>query len=572
MSDLITWPGIVAYFSMEIGLDPAMPTYSGGLGVLAGDSVRAAADLGVPMVALTLIHRSGYFRQQLDSEGNQTEGPALWSPEDTLEPLEPRVSVTIEGRTVHIRAWRRIVHGVSGASVPVYLLDSNLPENQAEDRALTDELYGGDSRYRLSQEVILGIGGVLMLRALGHDDIRAYHMNEGHSGLLTLALLEEHLAGRDPASATEADFEAVRRKCVFTVHTPVAAGHDRFAVELVSRVLPPHLVEVISRTPSIHDGSFDLTHLTMFFCRSANGVSLRHGQISRDMFPQYEVDEITNGVHAGTWVSPPFADLYDRHIPMWRRDNRFLRHAVTLPPEEIRDAHDKAKTALFNEVDRRTGVRLDSNALTIGFARRATAYKRADMLFSDLNRLRRIAQRVGPLQVVYAGKAHPRDEQGQAIIRNIFAAAAELKGTIPVIYLQDYDMSLAGYICAGVDLWLNNPQKPLEASGTSGMKTALNGIPSLSVLDGWWIEGHIEGVTGWSIGDGWETVTDFKAEITSLYDKLEYTIIPMFYQRPSAWAQVMRSCIAVNGSFFNAQRMMSQYAMNVYAPPHEGAP
>ncbi|MGQ9573395.1 MAG: alpha-glucan family phosphorylase [Dehalococcoidia bacterium] len=557
--------GTVAYFSMEVGLDPAMPTYSGGLGVLAGDTLRAAADFGVPMVAVTLLHRKGCFRQHLDAQGNQTESCSEWSPEEFLEPLWPRTSVTIEGRPVRLRAWRYPVHGFHGHTVPLYLLDSALSENSPWDQTLTDQLYGGDDRYRLCQEALLGLGGVAMLSALGHDNLQTCHMNEGHSALLALALLEKQTEGRGLRALTQGDIERVRSRCVFTTHTPVPAGHDAFPVDLVRQVLGEERTRALEAAGCLLDSALNMTYLALFFSRYINGVSLRHEQISKDMFANYPFNSITNGVHAVTWASPSFRQLYDHYIPEWRHDNRYLRYAVGIPLNDIQQAHGQAKRQLIGEVERRTGVRLDPEVMTVGFARRAAAYKRPDLLFHDLERLKRIAREVGPLQIVYGGKAHPRDEAGKLLIRRVFEAAAALADSIPVVYLEEYDMTLAKYICAGVDLWLNTPQRPQEASGTSGMKAAINGVPSLSVLDGWWIEGHVEGVTGWSIGDSWEGESNPDKESESLYDKLEYLILPTFYNRPAAYAQVMRSAIALNGSFFNAQRMISQYVENAYS-------
>jgi len=555
---------IVAYFSMEVGLEPAMPTYSGGLGVLAGDTLRAAADLAIPMVGVTLLHRKGYFCQHLDDRGNQSESPCDWNPEEFLEPLRPRISVTIEGRSVQVRAWRRLVVGVSGHAVPVYFLDTALPENDPWDRTLTDHLYGGDEWYRLCQEVVLGLGGVAMLRALGHKNVKAYHMNEGHSVLLALALLEERAEGGGLHGISEKDIEAVRQKCVFTTHTPVPAGHDKFPWDLVQRMLGEEQANFLASAQCCLDHSLNMTFLALFFSRYINGVSHRHEEISQSMFPNYPINSVTNGVHGLTWTSPPLQRLYDRHIEEWRRDNLYLRYAISIPLDEIIEAHAEAKRELLAEVERQTGMRLAPELMTIGFARRATAYKRTDLLFSDPKRLRSIARQFGPLQVIYGGKAHPRDESGKAMIRRIFETMTALKGAVRIAYLEEYDMALAKYICTGVDLWLNTPQKPQEASGTSGMKAALNGVPSLSILDGWWIEGHVEGVTGWSIGDSWDLESNPSAEVASLYDKLESVILPMFYQHPHAYAEVMRSAIALNGSFFNAQRMMLQYLRNAY--------
>ncbi len=563
-SGTLVHPSRVAYFSMEIGLDPAMPTYSGGLGILAGDTLRAAADLGIPMVGVTLLHRKGYFRQNLDAKGNQSESVFEWYPEEFLEPLRPRISLTIEGRTVQVRPWLYTVHGISGQRVPVYFLDTALEENNSWDRRLTDYLYGGDERYRLCQEAVLGLGGVAMLRALGYRNVKAYHMNEGHSALLVLGLLEGRSKDRHLSTITDADIEAVRRQCVFTTHTPVPAGHDQFPLSLVEQILGEERATFIASSQCCLVGTLNMTYLSLFFSRYVNGVSHRHEEISQTMFPSYPINSITNGVHALTWTAPPFRRLYDQHIPEWRHDNLYLRYATSIPLKEIIEGHSEAKRLLLKKVEQRSGIRLNVEKMTLGFARRATGYKRADLLFSDPERLRKIVRKVGPMQIIYGGKAHPHDESGKAVIRRIFEVSAALGDDVPVVYLEEYDMGLAKDICAGVDLWLNTPQKPQEASGTSGMKAALNGVPSLSVLDGWWIEGHVEDVTGWSIGESWEGESNPSAEADSLYAKLESVILPMFYESTRAYAEVMRSAIALNGSFFNAQRMMLQYLKNAY--------
>ncbi len=557
----------IAYFSMEIALDAAIPIYSGGLGVLAGDSLRAAADLGLPMVAVTLLHRQGYFRQRLDPSGNQFGEPYHWQPEEILELMPARASVVIGGRRVEIAIWRYRVEGSSGRSVPVYLLDASLPENDPDDRELTGTLYGGDNRYRLRQEVLLGAGGVSALRALGYRDLETYHMNEGHSALLTLALVEELMDGRPLAEATQGQMADVRRRCVFTVHTPVVAGHDRFPAELVAEVLNVERGQFLERILRGTGDQVDMTALAMFFSRSTNAVSIRHREATRSMHSDYSIAAITNGVHAATWVSPPLARLFNERLPGWRQDNALLRYAAGIPAADVLSAHEQAKQELLAEVQQRAGLTLDRQAFTVGFARRATGYKRADLLLADPQRLRQIVRRAGPIQVIYGGKAHPNDESGKALIRRVFEAAESLKDALRIVYLEEYDMALARYLVSGVDLWLNTPEKPLEASGTSGMKAALNGVPSLSVVDGWWVEGHIEGVTGWAIGEGPEAPADAAKEAASLYDKLEYMIMPMFYKRPSTYAEVMRSAIGLNGWFFNAQRMMSQYMINIYDSP-----
>ena len=582
----------VAYFSMEIALENQIPTYSGGLGVLAGDTIRAAADIRLPMVAVSLLYRKGYFRQRLSEEGAQTEEPVEWAVEKHLQQEEPRISVTLEGRKVELRAWRYTVKGVRGYEVPVYFLDADLPSNDQRDRELTGQLYGGDPYYRLSQEVLLGIGGVRILRALGHTDLMRYHMNEGHAALLTLELLEEEASRAGRTSVKGEDIEKVRAKCVFTTHTPVPAGHDKFPVEYMTRLFPDQnrffdvkdtssadlvrsVLQVEQNYPDLEEAarrgaSVNMTYLALSLSNYVNGVAKLHGEVSRKMFPNVPIEAITNGVHAATWTSPSFKDLFDRMIPSWREDNYSLRGALGLPPEEVWAAHLLAKHDLLETVRKKTGLKLDPDAFTIGFARRATGYKRADLILSDLDRLRQIAKNAGPFQIVYAGKAHPRDGGGKEIIKKIFKAKKALKKAITIVFLDDYDLNLGGMLTAGGDLWLNTPQYPLEASGTSGMKAALNGVPSLSILDGWWVEGNIEGVTGWAIGEahrgdpGPETPVDNAYDAESLYSKLEGVILPLYYGSRDRYLDIMRHAIAINGSFFNTQRMVQQYITDAY--------
>jgi starch phosphorylase len=553
----------IAYFSMEIALDPNMPTYSGGLGMLAGDTLRSAADLGAPLVAVTLVYRKGYFRQYLDPSGQQSEQPQQWEPERTLKAVDGRVSIEIGQRQVWIRAWEYDVMGVDGDSVPVYLLDTNVPENSEWDRQLTDCLYGGDESYRLAQEIVLGLGGLKLLQKLGHDRIQGYHMNEGHSALLALGLLERRLDQSFAGRVKQLDIDGIRRMCIFTTHTPVPAGHDQFPKPLVKQLLGDEWVSLLEQTQALHDDALNMTYLALRFSGYVNGVAMRHGEVSRGMFPNYAISAITNGVHALTWTSAAFRELFDHYIPGWRTDNNYLRYAISIPLEDIRVAHATSKEALFAEIRHRTSVSLDPTVFTIGFARRASTYKRADLLFQDRERLRRIARDVGPIQLVYAGKAHPRDNGGKNIIRQVFQGASSLSDVIRSVYVENYDMNWGRLITSGVDVWLNTPMRPQEASGTSGMKAALNGVPSFSVIDGWWAEGWIEGITGWAIGNT-DIVEDPATEVATLYEKLEHQIIPMFYGTPHRYTEVMRSAIALNGSFFNTQRMVQQYLANAY--------
>ncbi len=583
---------LVAYFSMEIALENEMPSYSGGLGVLAGDTIRAAADIRLPMVAVSLLYRKGYFRQRLAEDGMQTEEPVEWKVEKFLKEESARVKVTLENRPVELRAWRYSAKGVRGYDVPIYFLDADLPGNDPKDRELTGSLYGGDPYYRLSQEVLLGVGGVRMLRALGYTDLMRYHMNEGHAALLTMELLDEEAKRAGRTTVKGEDIEKVRNRCVFTTHTPVPAGHDKFPVEYLTRLFPDQVrffeaddassadlmkavMQVEQSYPDLQEAarrgaSVNMTYLALSLSNYVNGVAQLHGKVSRKMFPNIPIEAITNGVHAATWTSPSFRDLFDRYISSWREDNYSLRGALGLPPEEVWTAHLLAKHDLLETVRKKTGLKLDPEAFTIGFARRATGYKRADLILSDLDRLRHIAKNVGPFQIVYAGKAHPRDVGGKEIIKRIFKAKKALKKAVTIVFLDDYNMDLGGKITAGVDLWLNTPQYPLEASGTSGMKAALNGVPSLSILDGWWVEGHIEGVTGWSMGEahqtdpGPDTLVNHAEDAESMYSKLESVILPMYYEERNRYLSVMQHAIAINGSFFNTQRMVQQYITDAY--------
>ena len=554
--------GLVAYFSMEIAINPGMHTYSGGLGVLAGDTLRSAADLGVPLVAFTLVHRKGYFQQRLDERGMQSEEIQPWNPADFCIEEKARVTVSVEDRIVTVRCWRYDLVGRFGHVVPIYLLDTDLDGNTGWDRGLTDHLYGGDTNYRLEQEIVLGMGGARMASALGHK-VNVHHMNEGHAALLTLALLERQLGGGPLNGATEIDIEHVRNQCVFTTHTPVPAGHDRFSTEQAIRILGGDRTARLERMGCFRDEMLNMTLLALRFSRYANGVSMQHAKVSRALFPEFALDSITNGVHAPTWVSEPIQKMLDANFSPWRRDNLYMRNAIDITEEEILSVHAQNKAALLAEVAQRTGQAFDPKVLTLGFARRAATYKRATLMFADTARLAEIATNAGGLQIIYAGKAHPQDEPGKALIQQVVADAARLSNDmLRVVYLENYDWKLGAILTAGVDVWVNTPRRPYEASGTSGMKAALNGVPSLSILDGWWIEGCIEGFTGWAIEDG----ADDAAEADSLYRKLETAVVPLYRDAPEKWARLMRATLAFNGSYFNTNRMVKQYTRNAYYP------
>lgn len=557
----------IAYFSMEIALAKTLPTYSGGLGMLAGDSLRSAADTGVSLVAVSLVHRRGYFEQHLDGSGQQTESDVVWSPETTLPSAEQTISIQMQGRALQLRAWRFDVIGVTGHIIPVFLLDADIEGNDPWDRRLTDHLYGGDTYYRLCQETILGLGGIHLLHALGCQP-EVCHMNEGHAALLTIGLLEARLAPAPLSSASEADAEAIRQRCVFTTHTPVPAGHDKFGLDQMMHVLGQERSATIERFGCLHNELLNMTYLALRFSRYVNGVSMLHGQVSQQMFPEYPVHAITNGVHAATWLSQPFQELLDKEIPAWRHDNQYLRSVYGIESEVIDATHALGKQRLFATVKERTGVDLDPTLLTLGFARRVATYKRANLLLQSPERLVEIANKIGGLQILMAGKSHPADNAGKGLIREIFAAAARLDSSkLRILYLENYDWELGEQLTNGVDVWLNTPLRPYEASGTSGMKAAINGVPSLSVMDGWWIEGCAENVTGWCI----ENSEDEAIQAGRLYDKLENAVAPLYADK-ARWAEMRRHCIAINGTFFNTHRMLGQYVANAYFPPSASIP
>jgi starch phosphorylase len=556
----------IAYFSMEIGVHNDIPTYSGGLGVLAGDTIRSAADLKLPMVAVTLLFKKGYFTQGIDDTGWQTELPFIWEPSQYMELLPHRVTVQIEGREVSVQAWFYNVKSLTGGNIPVFFLDTDIPENQPQDREVTAFLYGGDKTYRLKQEIVLGLGGVRMLHTMGFE-IKKYHMNEGHASFLTLELLDRFKKPIEDVWDEKLvwDRRSVKNLCVFTTHTPVEAGHDKFPYDLVSRVMGEIIPVPILKELAGKD-YLNMTMLALNLSRYINGVAKKHGEVSQSMFPGYEIHAITNGVHSYTWTCNSFKKVFDEYLPGWANEPELFVRVGRVPDERLWEAHMEAKKLLFSFAREKTGVELSADVLTIGFARRATAYKRADLLFRDIARLVRVGH--DKIQLVYAGKAHPQDEAGKKLIQNIFRYKELLKDKIKIVYLKNYDMKTALKIISGVDIWMNTPLRPLEASGTSGMKATHNGVMNFSVLDGWWIEGHIEGFTGWSIGPAPQELTpgaDADArDSEDLYDKLENTIIPLYYHDRRTWIRMMQNAIGKNAYYFNSHRMMRRYVTEAY--------
>ncbi len=552
----------IAYFSMEIALSSEIPTYAGGLGILAGDTLRTAADLELPLVGVTLISRMGYFRQEISASGEQIEHKDTWKLEDSAIALDAKIAVPIAARNVWVQAWLYVIKGHTHHPIPVILLDTDLTENDPEDRQITHFLYGGNKEYRLRQEIVLGVGGARMLNALGMG-IKTYHMNEGHSSLLALELLRQYEREQDAIGPWESkyNFARVKEQCLFTTHTPVESGHDKFPYTIVEQLLDD-FIDMNELRRLAGDEHLNMTRLALNLSGYVNGVAREHARTSNSMFPGYRVHAITNGIHPLTWAHYSFAELYDRYIPEWCHESELLVRADEIPDTELWQAHMTAKQQLIELANRLCQTQLHPEIPIIGFARRMTGYKRPDMLFHDIDRLLAIAEKY-PIQVVMAGKAHPGDESGKLLIRKIYKHMHELKDRIPMVFLPDYDMDVARAMVSGSDIWLNTPLRPFEASGTSGMKAAINGVPNLSVLDGWWVEGCIEGITGWAIGDATSPEANGN-DAGALYDKLEQVVLPLYSNDRDAWLRIMKAAITKNASYFNSHRMMRRYATEAY--------
>ncbi len=545
----------IAYFSMEIGVDSNVPTYSGGLGVLAGDVIRSGADLRLPLIAVTLINKKGYLKQKITSDGRQLEYPEEWEPSAFMKLLPQTADLTISGHSVKVGAWVYEQESMTGGTIPVLFLTTDVEGNTSEDRGITDFLYGGEEAYRLKQEIVLGIGGLRILDALGINT-KKYHMNEGHSSLLTLELLKRN----------SLDTDKVKSLCVFTTHTPVASAFDQFSYDLVSEVLEDEVPQNVLKQ---HGGSdrLNMTLLALNLSKYTNGVTEEHMEYSRKLFPGYHIQKITNGVHSHYWTCPCFRELFDKYIRGWANEPELLVRVDIIPNEEIWETHARAKQNLLDFVYEKSGIAMDADTLTIGFARRATEYKRATMIFSDLDRLREV-QKDWKIQLVFAGKAHPKDLMGKRLIEEIYGYSERLKKDLKIVYLENYSMEIAGKLTSGADLWLNTPLPPYEASGTSGMKAAHNGVLNFSVLDGWWIEGYVEGLTGWAIGPSPDQAISEqdrrRSELNDIYGKLQYLILPKFYETRDSWIDMMKNSIGKVAYYFNTHRMMRKYASDAY--------
>ncbi|NVM02563.1 MAG: alpha-glucan family phosphorylase [Candidatus Helarchaeota archaeon] len=547
----------IAYFSMEIGLDADIPTYSGGLGVLAGDTLKSCADLEIPIVAVTLAYNSGYFYQMLGYDGTQIERDVRWDFGAVLDKAPVTIKVNIQGKDVLVDAWVYEVIGHTGHRIPIYLLNTDIEGNEEWQKNFTRVLYDATPFQRICQEIILGIGGVKILKAMKYNNIHTFHSNEGHAAFLTLELLKDLK-----------DVEQVRKKTVFTTHTPVPAGHDRFDYGLVNDVFRNNLLPDDIKKYAGKD-QLNMTHLALYFSRYINGVSKKHSEVAQKMYPNYKINGITNGVHTVRWIHPEFADYFREALPNWKHDPSVFDRAYLLDSNEIWRIHQRIKSKLLDYEKSHSWVLMDQKLLTIGFARRVTKYKRATLILKDIDRLGKIAK--GRAQLVWCGKTHPRDQDGKNIIKHIFWASEYLWDNyrVGLAFLGNYDMDLGSLITAGVDVWLNNPMRYLEASGTSGMKAAHNGVLNFSVLDGWFIEGYAMsgGMAGWKIGpkpsEPNAEINNDDADANDIYETLENEIIPTYYNKQNDWIERMKQAIRLI-PYFNTHRMVNEYATQAW--------
>ena len=539
---------VVGYFTAEIGLWSELHTYSGGLGVLAGDHVKSAADAGTPLVGVTLLYHQGYARQHIDANGVQTESFPEFDPNEHVSKTKIVLKLHLDGQPLSAYVWKADIVGQSGHIVPVYFIDTRHPANSSEHQELSSRLYGGDDEVRIRQEYVLGVGGVHLFDYLD-SELHGLHLNEGHCTFAMLELLNRGWSR-----------EELAQRSLFTTHTPVPAGHDRFewplVREVVGELLPVDAKELVIAAGDSENGRrCSMSHLAVALSTSVNAVSKLNADVAMTMFDEQIIQPITNGVHHITWTSPVMASLFDGYLPGWRVQPETISEAETLPTDALLEARNQARQHLREFVLSKTGVELSSERLTIGFARRFATYKRANLVFRDLERLRNIG--AGKIQFVFSGKAHPRDKGGKQLIRDIYDSAEQIAEEIPVAFIENYDMETGLLMTSGVDIWLNNPIRPMEASGTSGMKAAMNGVPNCSILDGWWPEACIHGVNGWAIGNA-ENVRDDERDANNIYQVLEQDVLPLWEGSKDAWAEMMKASIAASAEF-TGHRMIQDY-------------
>jgi starch phosphorylase len=538
----------IGYFTAEIGLWSDLHTYSGGLGVLAGDHVKSAADAEIPLIGVTLLYREGYSRQHLDSDGVQSETYPVLDPSEFLEETAITIEIPLDNQTIYARVWRANIVGQTGHKVPVYFLDTTHENNSQYHQEIGQRLYGGDDDTRIRQEYLLGVGGIQLFDHL-QIELKGIHLNEGHCTFAMLELLSRGWSR-----------EELAQNSLFTTHTPVPAGHDRFDWSLVREImgekLPEDAQELVRNAGDSEGGNrCSMSHLAVALSTSVNAVSILNAEVAETMFSEMKIRPITNGVHHPTWTSSTMTQLFDEYLPDWKANPTQLNEARNIPVEALRQARNENRKLLRKLVKEETGVEFEEHRLTIGFARRFATYKRANLVFHDLEKLREIG--AGKIQFVFSGKAHPKDEGGKQLIRDIFASAKTVEEEIPVAFIENYNMDTGLAMTSGVDIWLNNPIRPLEASGTSGMKAAMNGVPNCSILDGWWPEACKHGINGWAIGNAEDDRNDPR-DAANIYSTLQNDVLPSWERKDETWANLMRESIASSAGF-TGQRMIEDY-------------
>jgi glycogen phosphorylase len=542
----------IAFVTMEFGLDNNMNTYCGGLGILSGDIIKSATDMSVRMTGITILYKNGWFKQSIDDKGYQVATSDTWDYQKYLTDTNLTFTINIHNESVKVKLWEYTwTSNISGFSNTIYFVDTDVDGNSDLIKQASNKIYHTDKSIWYCQEILLALSTIEVNKILNLK-IDIYHLNESHAACLALALYDE-----------VKDWNKVRQSLVFTTHTPLEAAHQKFNIDDLKNYLPSKYVEYIPKE-LIVNSEINFTKLSLFASKFSNAVAKRHEEVSDKMYPEFSLDHVTNGVHIDTWVCSGLGMIYDKYLTGWKNDPNILRQIGVVPDEEIESNHHKNKINLCDYVNDKYHKNLDPNIFTIGFARRTVGYKRADMILTQLERLKTIAKKYNKIQIIFSGKAYPTDDEGIKLIKSLVDASKIIDPYLNIVFIEDYDMAIAKKMVLGVDLWLNNPIPPLEASGTSGMKASLNGIPNFSILDGWWVEGHLEGITGWSIGEDLCVGDVCKLiEIEDLYSKLENQIYHAWNDK-AKWARMRKTCIALNGTYFNTYRVVQEYILKGY--------
>jgi glycogen phosphorylase len=541
----------IGFISMEFGINSKMNTYCGGLGILSGDIIKSCTDMEVKMTGFSILYKKGWFKQKIDDNGYQVIEDDIWDYNALLIDTQKHFKIVIKNVITEVKIWEyKVKSSVNNFENSIYFLDVDIEGNDPIIRQCSNNIYSTNKDIFYCQQVLLSLGIVELEKELDLN-IDIYHLNESHAVFHILNLLSKY------------NENEVKSKMVFTSHTPLETAHQKFNLDILKQYISKDLVKKIPAS-LIQNNEINLTKLALYYSKFSNAVAKRHEEVSDKMYPEFQLDHVTNGVHAETWACSGLGEIFDKYINGWRQDPYLLRQVGVIPDEILEESHMKNKINLCNHVNALYDKGLDPNVFTIGFARRTVGYKRANMILTEMDRLKNISKKFGKLQIIFAGKAYPTDKEGIELIKSLLDACKMQDNNLKIAFIENYNMDIAKKMVLGVDLWLNNPIPPLEASGTSGMKASLNGIPNFSILDGWWVEGHIEGITGWSIGQDL-CVGDFcqLIEIEDLYAKLENQIFNAWNDKKQ-WSLIRKSCIALNGPYFNTHRVVQEYILKAY--------